>query len=75
MLSSAICLKNKLSVNGGEGGNVNPKVKQVTKPLALPGQASPSFGVAEIDVACPKGYKVASGGLRVIEGTPGTTSN
>jgi hypothetical protein len=47
----------------------------VTKPLALPGQVSPSFGIGEIDVPCPKGYTVASGGLRVIEGTPGTGSN
>jgi len=74
VVGDAICLKNKLTVKGGEGGTVRPKVKRVTEPLALPGQAT-NFGLGEIDVPCPKGYTVASGGLRVIEGTPGTTSN
>ena len=74
VLSDAICLKNKLNVIGGDEGIVRPKVKQVTIPFALPPQGT-NNGVAEIDVPCPKGYTVVSGGPRVISGTPGTTSN
>jgi len=70
--SDALCLKNKLNVKGGEGGRVRPKVKQVTVPLALPPQAT-NFGVVEVDVACPKGYTVTSGGARFIGGAPGAT--
>lgn len=73
-LGAALCIRNKLNVKGGEGGQVRPRVKRVTVPLALPPQTVNS-GVAEADVACPRGYTVTSGGLRVIPGTPGTTSN
>ncbi len=74
VLSDALCLKNKLNVKGGEGGQVRPKVRQVTVPLALPPQAT-GFGVVQVDVACPRGYTVTSGGLAVVPGTPGTESN
>jgi hypothetical protein len=71
--SDAICLRNKLNVKGGQG-QVRPRVKQVRVPLLLPGQAT-NFGVVEAEVECPRRHTVVSGGLRVIPGTPGTTSN
>jgi hypothetical protein len=74
VFSDAICLKNKLTVKGGDGGRVNPKVKEVTTSIVLPGQAT-NFGLLDVDVPCPKGYTVASGGLRVIGNTPGTGAN
>lgn len=74
VISDALCLKNKLNVKGGEGGRVRPKVRQVTVPLLLP-PSTTNTGVIQVDVACPKGYTVTSGGLRFIGGTPGTEAN
>ena len=73
VISDAFCLKNKLTVKGGEGGRVRPKVKQVTEPLALPADGA-NLGVATVTVSCPRGYTVTSGGARFLGGTPGTTN-
>jgi hypothetical protein len=74
VLSDALCIKNKLNVKGGEGGQVRPRVRQVTVPLLLPPQTTNS-GIAQVDIACPRGYTVTNGGLAVVPGTPGTESN
>lgn len=72
VFSEALCLKNRLKVKGGDGGRVRPRVKQVTVPLVLPADVT-NLGIATVDVPCPTGYTVTSGGARFIGGAPGTT--
>jgi hypothetical protein len=62
--AQAICLKNRLKVTGADGKpKAVTKVTQVHAPLTIPSDADPATqGVAQIDVACPKGSTVVGGG-------------
>jgi hypothetical protein len=66
--ASALCLKNK-----GLDGKAKVKIKQASLPVQLPPQST-NLGVAEFDVACPKGTQVVGGGVVFAAGTALTDS-
>ncbi|MGH2923956.1 MAG: hypothetical protein ACRDKH_08015 [Solirubrobacterales bacterium] len=59
----AICLKDELKVKGTPGKpKAISKVTEMSTSFALPADTAPTNGVAQLDVACPEGTKVAGGG-------------
>jgi hypothetical protein len=71
---TAVCLKNKLKVKGGEGKALaRSRVQQVTQQVQLPPQAINS-GVAEFNVGCPGKTTVVDGGGLFSPGAPLATT-
>ena len=61
--AQAICLKDELKTTGIEGSpKAISKVKRVNATFALPPDTAATNGIAQFDVACPKGTTIAGGG-------------
>lgn len=71
---TAICLKSKLKVKGGDrAAKARSKVQQVSQQVQLPPQAIDN-GVAQFDISCPGDTKVVGGGGLFPAGSPLTTN-